>query len=326
MRTDEFSIADMSSATPGVIIIAGPTASGKSELALQISAAFDGEIINADSMQVYRGLDIGTAKPSRELMQQVPHHLFDIVNPDEDFTVADYSRIGREAINDISSRGKTAVVVGGTGLYIRGLLSGLVDAPGADDAVRSEYNKIAEKYGNEHLLELLRKVDPDSASRMHPNNRVRIIRALEVFRQTGRTISDFQGEHRFTLKWCNSLKIGINLERSELYERINRRVDYMIADGFVAEVESLLSQGYSPELKSLSAIGYREICDYLCGRNTLSDAIERMKQNSRRYAKRQLTWFKSDPEVNWFEFPVIVEDVFPCIRNFLQARPYGSAT
>ena len=301
---------------PLVIVISGPTASGKSDLAMRIAEKFDGEIVNADSMQVYRCMNIGTAKPSRELMTRIPHHLFDIVDPDEEFTASDYSRIGREVVNDISSRGKTPIVAGGTGLYIRALLSGLVDAPGADDSVRSEYNEVAGRYGNEHLLEILRKVDPGSASRIHPNNRVRIIRALEVFRQTGRRISDFQDKHRFASKWCDSLKIGIDVERSELYERINRRVESMIADGFVVEVENLLSQGYSASLKSLSSIGYREICDYLLGRNTLAVAVERIKQNSRRYAKRQLTWFKGDPEVNWFDFPVIADNVFLRINDF----------
>lgn len=305
---------------PAVVVIVGPTGSGKSGLAEQVAQICQGEIVNADSMQVYRGLDIGTAKPSWESMQNIPHHLFDIIEPDEEFTAADYSRTAKEIILEIGSRGKTAVVAGGTGLYIRALLSGLVDAPGADHAARTEYNEIADRYGNEQLLEVLRKVDPQAAARIHPNNRVRIIRALEVFRQTGRTISGFQDEHGFTLKWCNSLKIGIDVERSELYGRINARVDQMIAAGFVAEVESLLSQGYSPELKSLSSIGYREICDYLAGRQTLSAAIELIKQSSRRYAKRQLTWFKSDPEVKWFKFPLVFEEVSACVTEFLESE------
>jgi len=313
----ELSIAEVGGTNPEIIVIVGPTGSGKSELAVRLAERFDGEIVNADSMQVYRGLNIGTAKPSRESMQNIPHHLFDIVEPDEEYTAAIYSRAAKEIILDICSRGKTAVVVGGTGLYIRALLSGLVDVPGADDAARSEYNEIAERYGNEQLLEVLRKIDPEAAARIHPNNRLRVIRALEVFRQTGRTISAFQDEHGFTLKWCNSLKIGINVERSELYERINARVDQMIAEGFVAEVESLLSQGYSPSLKSLSSIGYREICDYLAGRHALSEAIGQIKQSSRRYAKRQLTWFKSDPEVSWFAFPLIIEEVSACVAEFL---------
>lgn len=317
MITAEFSMAEAGGINPVIIVIVGPTASGKSELAVRLAKRFDGEIVNADSMQVYRGLNIGTAKSSLESMENIPHHLFDIIKPDEEFTAADYSRAAKEIIHQICSRGKTAVVVGGTGLYIRALLSGLADVPGADDDFRSECNELADKYGNEQLLALLRKVDPEAAARIHPNNRVRVIRALEVFRQTGRTISAFQGEHGFTLKWCNSLKIGINVERSELYQRINARVEQMIAEGFVAEVESLLSQGYSPGLKSLSSIGYREICAYLAGRQNLTESIELIKQSSRHYAKRQLTWFKSDPEVKWFEFPLIIEDISACVKEFL---------
>jgi tRNA dimethylallyltransferase len=315
----EFSIADIDGKQPEIVVIIGPTASGKSELAVRLAESFDGEIVNADSMQVYRGLNIGTAKPSKESMQNIPHHLFDIIEPGENFTAADYSRAAKEIILEICSRGKTAFVVGGTGLYIRALLSGLLDAPGADCAARAEYNEIADRFGNEQLLEVLRKVDPESAARIHPNNRVRIIRALEVFQQTGKTISSFQDEHRFMLKWCNSLKIGINVERKELYGRINSRVDRMISEGLVEEVESLLCKGYSPALKSLSSIGYREICDYLAGRNTLSEAIGLIKQNSRRYAKRQLTWFKNDPEMVWFESPLIFESVSVCVKKFLDS-------
>jgi tRNA dimethylallyltransferase len=313
----EFSIADLDVIKPKIVVIIGPTASGKSELAVRLAESFDGEIINADSMQVYRGLNIGTAKPSMESMRNIPHHLFDIIEPDEDFTAADYSRAAKDKILEICTTGKTAIVVGGTGLYIRALLSGLLDAPGADSAARAEYNDIADRFGNEQLLEALRKVDPDAATRIHPNNRVRIIRALEVFQQTGKTISAFQDEHKFMLKWCNSLKIGISVERSELYRRINARVDRMIADGLVAEVESLLSMGYSPALKSLSSIGYREICDYLAGRNTLPEAIEHIKQSSRHYAKRQLTWFKNDPGIVWFESPLIFECVSVYVKEFL---------
>ena len=317
---DECSIVDSSAAKPLVVVIAGPTASGKSELAERLAVRFDGEIVNADSLQVYRGLDIGTAKPSPEALNRIRHHLFNIVDPDEDFTAASYCRLGRETVLDISRRGKTPVVAGGTGLYIKALISGLVEAPGADFFARSEYNKTADRFGNSELFEELRKVDPETASRIHPNNRVRIIRALEVFRQTGKSLSVFQDEHGFMLKWCNSLKIGINVERSELYRRINARVDLMVAAGLVEEVESLLSMGYSPALKSLSSIGYWEICDFLAGNGTFPEAVELIKQNSRRYAKRQLTWFKNDPEMIWFESPLIFESVFARVAEFLEVK------
>ncbi len=302
-----------------IIIIVGPTASGKSDLAVNLAEKFAGEIVNADSMQVYRGMDIGTAKSSSEIMQHIPHHLFDIVDPDEEFTAADYCELGRNVVNEICARDRTAIIVGGTGLYIKALLHGLAEVPGADDAARAEYNNLADQLGNEQLLESLRAVDPASAAKIHPNNRVRVIRALEVFRQTGQPISALQSEHRFTLEWYNSLKIGINVERAELYRRINARVDLMIAAGLVAEVELLLAKGYSPETKSLASIGYREICEYLAGKYSLSAAIELIKQKSRHYAKRQLTWFNSDQEVKWFKFPLIREDVSACVTKFLSS-------
>ena len=306
-----------------VVIVGGPTGSGKSELAVQIAEHFDGEVVNADSMQCYRGLDIGTAKPSPDLLQRVPHHLLGIVDPEADFTAANYQMEARRVVAEINARGKLPVLVGGTGLYIKAFLSGLADSPGADMSVREVCNRIADHEGNNSLLETLRKVDPVSAARIHPNNRVRIIRALEVFKQTGRSISEFQEEHGFMLKWCNSLKIGINVERTELYERINARVDRMVADGLVEEVESLLSIGFSPALKSLSSIGYREICDFFAGNKTFPEAIGLIKQNSRRYAKRQLTWFKNDPEMVWFESPLIFKSVFVRVADFLRSEAAG---
>ncbi len=321
MITADFPAEDGGVFMPEIVMVIGPTASGKSDLAVRLAERIDGEIVNADSMQVYRGLTIGTAKPSQEMMSRIPHHLFDLVDPEEDFTAADYCRMGREKIHDICKRGKTPVVTGGTGLYLRALISGLVEAPGADLAARSEYNEIAERFGNEQLLETLRKVDPASAARLHSNNRVRIIRALEVYKQTGRTLSELQDEHGFRLKWCNSLKIGIKVERNELYGRINARVDRMIAEGLVAEVESLLSKGYCPATKALSSIGCREICGFLAGKTTLSESIEQIKLHSRHYAKRQITWFNSDPEMNWFECPLMFDSVTACVKEFLKGKP-----
>lgn len=322
MNITEFPIIDVGQKQK-IIVVVGPTASGKSDLAVHLAEKFSGEVVNADSMQVYREMNIGTAKSPPGLMQRIPHHLFDIVDPDEEFTVADYCNLGRSVLKEISLRGNTAVIVGGTGLYIRALLHGLADVPGADDAARAEYNSLADRLGNEQLLESLREVDPVSAARIHPNNRVRIIRALEVFRQSGQTISALQSEHRFTAGWCNPLTIGINVERDELYRRINARVDLMIAAGLVAEVESLLARGYSPELKSLAAIGYREICEYLAGKYGLSEAIEIIKQKSRHYAKRQLTWFNKDPEVKWFKSPLVLEDVSAMVTWFLGSENDG---
>jgi tRNA dimethylallyltransferase len=303
---------------PRVIVVAGPTASGKSELASWVAGFFGGEIINADSMQVYRGMDIGTAKPSNEAMAAIPHHLFDIVAPDEDFTAAEYVRLARQTVLDISARGKIPVVAGGTGLYIRALLSGLAEAPGCDEALREEYLQYALANGNEALHKLLCSIDPLAGARLHANNRVRVVRALEVFKLTGRSIVEFQQEHSFALKWCNYLKIGIQVERSELYRRINQRVERMMSEGLLAEVQALLAAGYLPETKSLSAIGYREICSHLAGEITLAEAVSLIKRNTRHYAKRQLTWFNNEDDISWFGCPVEIDKVDKAVKGFLE--------
>jgi tRNA dimethylallyltransferase len=305
---------------PRVIVVAGPTASGKSDLAEWVADKFSGELINVDSMQVYRGMNIGTAKPSLAAMSAIPHHLFDIVDPDEDFTAAAYVRLARQTVLDICSRGRLPVIVGGTGLYIRALLSGLAESPGGDEAVREEYLQYALANGNEALHKLLCSVDPLAGARLHPNNRVRVIRALEVFKLTGRSIVAFQQEHSFALKWCNYLKVGINVERSELYRRINLRVERMISDGLVAEVQTLLAAGYRPELKSMAAIGYREICSHLAGEVTLEEAVSLIKRNTRHYAKRQLTWFNNEDDITWFSCPLAIDKVDKAVKDFLIHR------
>lgn len=303
---------------PVVILVTGATASGKSDLAEKIAGIFCGEIVNADSMQVYRKLNIGTAKPSKESMARISHHLFDIVEPDEEFTVADYSVAGRDVVNSIITRGRQPVVVGGTGLYIRALFSGLADVPGADLQARNEYNELADQHGNEYLHELLSRVDPFAAAKNHPNNRVRIIRALEVFNCSGRMISELQQEHGFMQSWCRTVKIAIDVDRDELYKRINRRVDLMIDGGLVEEVSTLLSMGYSSDLKALSSIGYKEICSHLSGEMTLEDSVNLIKVHSRRYAKRQLTWFKNDPEIKWFKMPLNFAEIGEYLKNIIK--------
>ena len=298
------------------VIIVGATASGKSALAMLVADRFGGEIVNADSMQVYRRMDIGTAKPTKTEMEQIPHHLFDIVSPDVNFTAAAYSERARATIFEISSRGKLPVVVGGTGLYIRALFSGLVESPEGDASLREEYSRFAHVNGNAALHRLLQGFDPVAAELIHPNNRVRVIRALEVFRLTGRSIVEMQQQHSFALKWCNYLKIGINVERNELYKRINCRVDRMMEDGFVEEVRGLLSDGYLPELKAMSSIGYREICSFLAGELDLPEVVRLIRRNTRHYAKRQITWFKGEDDVIWFDDPVNSSELF----NFIEKR------
>jgi len=286
-----------------ILVIVGPTASGKSDLALALARELDGEIVNADSMQVYRGMDIGTAKPAPAQRAGVPHHLIDVAELDQPFSAADFAEAADAAIRAIAGRGKRAIVVGGTGLYIRALLKGLVDSPSGAGAVRKALQEEAAQVGNEAMLEQLRQVDPELAARMHPNNLVRIIRALEVHRLTGVPLSRHQQEHAFSGRRYDALQIGISIDRKELYGRIEARVERMLAEGLLAEVQRLLSQGYGRQLKAMRAIGYKEAAAYLAGECSLEEAVQLMKRDTRRYAKRQLTWFNADPDILWFEYP-----------------------
>lgn len=286
-----------------VLVIQGPTASGKSDLAVQLAEEIGGEIINADSMQVYRGMDIGTAKPSPDCRGRVPHHLLDIVDPDQSFSAGDFRRAAVKAIEEIHSRGHKPVIVGGTGLYIRALLKGLVEAPPADAAYRDELQALLAVGGGETLLSRLALVDPETAAILHPNDHVRIIRALEVFRLTATPISRFRTTHRFMAEDYRCLKIGISVDREELYRRIERRVDSMLAEGFIDEVRRLLGQGYSSTLKAMKSIGYRELCSCMAGEISIEEAVTLIKRNTRRYAKRQETWLRGEREISWVEYP-----------------------
>lgn len=293
-----------------LIIIQGPTASGKTDLAVRLAERFDGEIINADSMQIYRGLDIGTAKPTGDLLQRAPHHVLSIVDPDQLFSAADYRKEAELAIRDIHSRGKRVIVVGGTGLYIKALTKGLIDSPEGNETLREELNAIARNYGRGELYRQLTLVDPATAAKLHPNDQLRVIRALEVFRMTGQPISSFREKHGFQSTVYRCLKIGILTERAELYRRIDNRVDWMIQHGFIEEVQRLLAKGYAPQLKPLRSLGYRQICTYLTGGYSLAETIQLIKRDTRHYAKRQLTWFKKDSEIKWFEYSGNVAIIF----------------
>jgi tRNA dimethylallyltransferase len=286
-----------------LVIVLGPTASGKTELAVRLAERFDGEIVNADSLQVYRGMDIGTAKPSPELRRRVPHHLIDIVDPGTGFSASDFRREAERTITDIERRGKRVIVVGGTGLYIKALLHGLANTPRGGGEIRRELEAEARERGGAHLLHRLAEVDPATAGRLHPNDLVRIIRALEVYLQTGRPISHFRCEHGFSDNTYDYLKVGIAVERRELYRRIEERVDLMMDTGLVREVEGLLLAGYGPGLKPLRAIGYKEICAHLAGGFPLDEAVSLIKRDSRRYAKRQMTWLGREDEIIWVEYP-----------------------
>jgi tRNA dimethylallyltransferase len=286
-----------------IIIVQGPTASGKSELAVRLAEQFSGEIVNADSMQVYRFMDIGTAKPSPDQLRRVPHHLLGIVNPDQTFSAADFCREAEKVILDITRRGKRVIVCGGTGLYIRALTKGLMDSPPVDNALRNELKVLAGREGSGELHRRLAEIDPPTAERIHPNDQFRIIRALEVFQLTGRPISELRGEHRFGTQRYDYYKIGLTMNRESLYRNIDNRVDMMIRQGFLEEVQALLAAGYPAGLKSMRSLGYRHLCNYLDGITTLDDALQLIKRDTRRYAKRQLTWFNQDQEINWIEYP-----------------------
>lgn len=299
-----------------IIILVGPTASGKTDLAATLAERIGGEIVNADSMQVYRRMDIGTAKPPPGLRRLVPHHLLDAVEPDEPFTAADFVREARRAIADIHGRGKRAIVSGGTGLYVKALTRGLAESPGGNETIREELKSQAEVEGNEALHRMLGLVDPQTARRLHSNDQLRVIRALEVYRITGRPLSALHGEHRFAVNRYACLKIGLAPDRTELYSNIDKRVEWMIGNGLVEEVKCLLSAGYGPPLKPMRSLGYRQICSFLAGECSLDEAIEFIKRDTRRYAKRQLTWFKQDREIKWIEYPVNVGMIVENANDF----------
>ena len=286
-----------------ILIICGPTASGKSELALRLAHALDAEIVNADSMQIYRRLNIGTAKPSPVQQAEIRHHLINVADPDQLFSAADFSRAADEAIQNIISCGKRVIVAGGTGLYIRALIKGLVDSPSGKGELRQALQDEASRVGNEAMLERLRQVDPELASGLHPNNLVRIIRALEVYQLTGIPLSRYQKEHAFATRRYDTLQLGISVDRGLLYKRIEERVDQMLDAGLKEEVSALLAAGFGRDLKSMRSIGYKETAAHLCGELTEEEAASLIKRDTRHYAKRQMTWFKADPDILWFEYP-----------------------
>ncbi|HEY3305976.1 MAG TPA: tRNA (adenosine(37)-N6)-dimethylallyltransferase MiaA [Candidatus Binatia bacterium] len=285
---------------PKLVVILGPTGVGKSEVAVDIALKVDGEVVNADSQLVNRHMDIGTAKPAVSIRRKVPHHLIDIVDPDGEFNAALYRELALKAIQEISARGKKAIVCGGTGLYLRALIQGLFVGPGKNPEIRKRLEEEAEKKGLSVLYERLREVDPEATRWIHPNDRYRIIRAVEVFQITGKGISLWQKEHGFTDREFEVLKIGLNRERQELYDQINRRCDEMIARGLVEEVKGLVEKGYSLDLPALQSVGYRQIGLYLRGQLSLDEAVTLVKRDTRHLAKRQLTWFRSDKEIRWF--------------------------
>ncbi|QAS50919.1 tRNA (adenosine(37)-N6)-dimethylallyltransferase MiaA [Halobacillus litoralis] len=285
---------------PLVISVVGPTAVGKSKLGVKIAERFDGEVISGDSMQIYRTMDIGTAKITEEEMCGIPHHMIDIKDPDESFSVAEFQADVQELINDVYERGKVPVLVGGTGLYIQATLEDFnFSDEKKDTEVIKRLEKELEEKGKEYMFERLHAVDPQQAVRIHPNNERRLIRALELYETTGRVMSEFHEEQAGESPF-RPVMIGLEMDRELLYRRINRRVDQMVEEGLVEEVQRLYKQGLT-EAQSMKAIGYKELIPYFRGEYSLARSIELLKRNSRRYAKRQYTYFKNKMEIQWYE-------------------------
>ncbi len=282
-----------------LIVILGPTAIGKTEVGILLAERIGGEIISADSSAVYRGLDIGSAKPTREEQRRVRFHLIDVADPDEVFTAAKFRELALQAIAEIQARGKRVLIVGGTGLYVRVLLHGFSLAPPpADPDVRARWKAEVERVGAPALHEQLKQIDPIAAARIHPNDAVRITRAFEVYEMTGVPISHWQQHAETELP---ALKIGLTLPREMLYQRIDQRVDAMIQQGMLQEVQLLLQKGYNPDQPALKGLGYRHLFRYIQGHIDWDEAVRLWKRDTRRFAKRQITWFRKEPGIHWID-------------------------
>ena len=281
-------------------VIVGPTASGKSELGIGLAELLNGEIISLDSVQVYQRIRIATAKVPLEERRGIPHHLIDIVPPTQNFTAGEYARVASRIIEEIESRGKLAILVGGTGFYLRALTRPLFESPPTSAALRDRLIKLRERRGAEHLYRLLERIDPRAASSLNPRDWSRTMRAIEVYYQTGRRLSDVQAEVPEPPRFSSRFQVfALNPPREELYERINLRADRMFDQGLVEEVESLIESGVPDNAKAFQAHGYRRVVEYLQGKRTREEALNQMKLDTRHYAKRQLTWWRAWPNVKW---------------------------
>jgi len=284
-----------------LLVLVGPTAVGKTKLSIELAKQYGCEIISGDSMQVYRGMDIGTAKATAEQMSEIPHHLIDIRNPDEPFSVSDFQRLAQETIDRIQRRNKLPFIVGGTGLYIQSVCYDYAFTEGgADEKFRRDMHEYADRNGAEALLQKLHEVDPVTALRLHANDRRRIIRALEIAKITGITLSEQLAKQNRQSPY-NLCIIGLSMDRALLYERIEMRIDVMLEQGLVAEVRGLLEAGYEETLTAMQGLGYKEIAAYILGRSSLEEAVLLLKQNTRRFAKRQLSWFRRMAHIDWVD-------------------------
>ena len=283
-----------------IICIAGPTASGKTALAVELAKELDGEVVSCDSMQVYRRMDIGTAKPTREEMQGIRHHMLDVAEPDEDFSVSRYCAMAGPIVDDIVARGKTAVIAGGTGLYMDSLIQGNDFAPFPSTGVREHLDAEADSCGIQVLFDRLKSIDPDAAGKLHLSDRKRIIRALEVYLETGETITEHNRKTQLIPPRYRPIWLGLDFEnRADLYGRIDARVGMMLEAGLVEEIRSLLASGIPEKCTAMQAIGYKEFVAALDGKCSIEEAADQVRQSSRRYAKRQLTWFRRNQSMHW---------------------------
>ena len=306
-----------------LLVILGPTAVGKTEVAVDLLSKIKGEIISADSRQIYKEMDIGTAKPSKEIREKIPHHLVDVVFPNEVFNAAEFGLKARAIIKKLQKEDKLPVLVGGSGLYIKAAVDGLFVGPGADWHLRKRLREKADKEGRGALYRELKKVDPEAASHIHPNDERRIVRALEVYELSGEKISAFQ--RRSSSPLPNVVMVGLRKGRDSLYRSINKRVDKMIKEGLIEEVRGLLARGYSEELPSMQGLGYRQIIGYLKGKYPKEEAVRLIKRDTRRFARRQLNWFKRDKRITWLDVEKYssTRDVSYKILDILQQRVYS---
>ena len=290
-----------------LVVLLGPTAVGKSRVAIDVAKRLDTEILTADSRQVYRGMDVGTDKPSMAARQDIPHHLIDLVDPDERFNAGLFRRQATEVIEGLYQRRLLPLVVGGTGLYVRTLLQGLCDAPPSDPPLRAQLCDEAREQGHDHLYTRLVAADPVTAARLHPRDISKIIRALEVHHLSGVPMSSFHAGHRFAERPFSALVIGLNRERDQLYRRIEERIDWQLANGLLEETRDLLDRGYRRDAPAMTGLGYRHVAAHLAGECDREEMIRLFKRDTRRFAKRQMTWFKHEPEIRW----LMIEDAEP---------------
>jgi tRNA dimethylallyltransferase len=289
-----------------LVAIVGPTATGKTEAAIQTALSMNGEIISADSMQIYKYMDIGTAKPSREEMRGIPHHMMDCIDPAEEFSVARYQTMAKHTIKEVHKKGKLPILVGGTGLYVNSIVYPMAFTEAqVDNEYRKQLQQMAEEKGNIAVYRILQESDPLTAEKLHPNDIRRVIRALEVKHLTGREMSDFRQDFSEPDLMYDLIMIGMTMDRQRLYRRINSRVDIMLEKGLLDEVKWLLEMGYSKDLTSMQGLGYKELIRYLEGDISLEEAVEILKRDTRRYAKRQLTWFRRESRIEWLNLDQI---------------------